>query len=135
MSINVKGLNTPEKRTMVRSYLKHMKAHVCFLQETHFRADELPKLQDRTFPSVYHSCLADSRSKGVSILIRGLVPWELGDQWRDTEGRALFVKGTLGGSHVTLVNLYLPNANQITYLEPILAKLGDFAEGTVILGG
>lgn len=49
------------------------------------------------------------------------------------EGRALFVKGTLDGSQVDL--LYLPNSNQITYLEPVLAKLGDFAEGMVILGG
>lgn len=55
--------------------------------------------------------------------------------WSDTEGRALFVKGTLGGSMVTLVNLYLPNTNQITFLDPILTKLGEFAEGAVILGG
>lgn len=45
------------------------------------------------------------------------------------------MKGTFGGSLVTLVNLYLPNSNQITYLELILAKLGDFAEGEVIVGG
>lgn len=101
----------------------------------HFRADKLPKLQDCTFPTVYHGCSSGSRSRGVSILIRGSIPWQLGDQWSDAEGRALFVKGTLGGSLITLVNLYLPNSNQIAYLEPILNKLGEFAEGAVFMGG
>lgn len=44
------------------------------------------------------------------------------------------MKGTLGGSLIILVNLYLPNFNQITFLNPIMTKLPDFAEGAVILG-
>lgn len=44
------------------------------------------------------------------------------------------MKGTLGRSLVTLVNLYLPNSNQIAFLEPIMTKLDDFAEGMVIMG-
>lgn len=68
-SINVKGLNTPEKRSMVLANLKHMKAQVCFLQETHFRADKTLRLHDSLFPTVYHGCSSDSKSRGVSILI------------------------------------------------------------------
>lgn len=96
---------------------------------------KIPGLKNRLFPVTYHGCASDSKSRGVSILIRNLTPWQEKDKWSDTEGRALFVKGTLGGSMVTLVNLYLPNTNQITFLEPVLTKLGEFAEGAVILGG
>lgn len=45
------------------------------------------------------------------------------------------MKGTLGSSLVTIVNLYLTNLNQIAYLEPVLSKLSKFAEGAVIVGG
>lgn len=47
----------------------------------------------------------------------------------------LFIKGTAGCCMVTLVNLYLPDSNQVTFLELVLAKRSEFAEGTVILGG
>lgn len=75
---------------------------------------------------MYHSCSPDTKSKGVSVLVRGTVPWQSKDQWGDAEGRALFVKGTFGGSLVTLVIVYLPNSNQVAFLEPILTKLSDF---------
>lgn len=85
--------------------------------------------------SRWHGCSSDSRSRGVCTLISNTIPWLERDKWKDTEGRALFVKGTRGGPLVMLVNLYLPNTNQITFLDPILTKLGEFAEGAVILGG
>lgn len=68
-SFNVKVLNTPEKRSMVLSNLKQMKAHLYFLQEIHLRADRIPRLHDRFFPMVQHGCSPDSKSKGVSILL------------------------------------------------------------------
>lgn len=105
VSINVKGLNTPKKRSMVLANLKHMKAHFCFIQETHFRAAKIPRLRDHFFLTAYHGCSPDSKSKGVSILICGTTQWLVKDQWNDEEGRALFVKGMLGNSLVTLVNL------------------------------
>lgn len=71
----------------------------------------------------------------MSILIRSNTPWVLKEHWDEAEGRALFVKGTLGATLVTLVNLYLPNSNQIAFLERIMTILGDFAKGEVLLGG
>lgn len=44
------------------------------------------------------------------------------------------MKGTLGSSLVTLVNLYLPNTGQIGFFESTVTELQDFAEGAVILG-
>lgn len=112
-----------------------MKAHLHFLQETQFHADRIPKFCDSFFPMVYRGCSSDSKSKGVSILLRNLIPWALRNQWCDAEGRAPFVKGTISCTLVTLKNLYFPNSNQISFLELVLAKLGEFAEGAAIVWG
>lgn len=37
VSLNVKGLNVPEKRRMLLHDLKHMHADVTFIEETYFR--------------------------------------------------------------------------------------------------
>lgn len=129
-SINIKGLNTSEKCSLVLSSLKHMQAHYCFLQEIHFCAEKIPKFHDCSFPTTYHGCSPDSKSKGVCILIRNLTSWSFWDQWCEAEGHALFIKGMVGDSMVTLANLYLPNSNQITFLDTVLAKLS-----MVIVGG
>lgn len=43
------------------------------------------------------------------------------DIWRDVEDRVLAVKGDIGGPKCTLVNIYLPNTGQVTYLEQFLS--------------
>ncbi|CAI9582318.1 unnamed protein product [Staurois parvus] len=44
LSINVKGLNTPGKRSLLLSHLFKQRADIVFLQETHFRHDAILKL-------------------------------------------------------------------------------------------
>lgn len=93
---NVKGLNTPEKRSMVLLDLHRQKADIAFLQVTHFRADSIPKLSNRNHLTAYHSCNTESKSKGVSILNGKRVPWTWKATRPDAEGRLLFVKGLIG---------------------------------------
>lgn len=89
VSWNVNGLNTPEKRYIALRVLYRLRAGVCFIQETHFRKDAIPRLQNRRYPQMYHSCSPESKSKWVSILIGQK------NVWADTESRILFVKGTI----------------------------------------
>lgn len=44
LSYNIKGLNTPEKRSLVLQEVKKLKADIVFLLEIHFRADSIPRL-------------------------------------------------------------------------------------------
>lgn len=53
-SLNVRGLSAPEKRSQLLANLRKSKTQVAFLQETHFRGDNVPKLTNKTFPTVYH---------------------------------------------------------------------------------
>lgn len=68
-------------------------------------------------------------------MIHDSTSWSFWDRWCDAEGQVLSVKGTICCSMVTLVNLYLPNSNQITFLEQFFAKLGKLAEGMLIVRG
>lgn len=85
--------------------------------------------------TVYQGCSQDSKSKGVSILSHNSVPWSFHGSWKDGGCEALFLKGTISQLLYTLVNLYLPNTNHISFLEFTLEKLGNFANCSVILGG
>lgn len=88
----------------------------------------------RQFPHVYHSCNTDSKTKGVSILIEGSIPWQVIEQWAGADGRMLFVKGKIGLQLWTLASLYSTNINLVRFLELALEQLQDVTEGTLILG-
>lgn len=135
MSLNIKGLNTPEKRALLLQELKKQHVDIAMLQETHFRTDAIPKLQNKVYTEHYQATNAVSKSKGVSILLHRNCKFELEEQIRDSEGRFLFLKGKLANKKVTLVNVYAPNQSQLAFLTRTLNKLRDFAVGMIIMGG
>ena len=134
-SLNVKGLNVPEKRKMLLNDLRRSGTDVAYVQETHFKAGRLPLLQNRFFPCVYHAPNQQAKSKGVSILISNRVPWCLVDKRVDPNGRFIFLKGSIGNIKVTLATIYVPNKQQDQFVKKILSELRDFIEGRLILGG
>lgn len=135
ISLNAKGLNTPEKRRMLLHDMRRMKADIVLLQETHFRRNTLPVLKNRYYPTVYHSTYSEAKSRGVSILISARIPWTLTDAKTDKEGPYLFLKGQIGDVQVTFANFYAPNAHQDTFLKRHLERLTQYAEGQLIVGG
>lgn len=134
-SLNVKGLNVPEKLKMLLSDLKHSNTDVGFVQETNFKAGNLSILQNRFFPCVYHAPNQEAKTKGASILISSRIPWSLTDKFLDTGRRYLFLKGHIGSVKVTLATIYAPNAHQDSCLAKVLSRLMEFMEGKLIMGG
>lgn len=96
ISLNVKGLNLPEKRTQVLSALTKHKAHFILLQETHFRSDAIPKLTNHIYQTTLHATSPGSKTKGVSIIISKRADFHLFDSLIDPEGRYIFIKGGFG---------------------------------------
>lgn len=120
LSLNAKGLNIPEKRRMLLQDLHHKKTDVDFIQETHFRDGRLPILKNTFFLVVYHSTSKSTKSRGVSILTSRKVPWTCVDVKADPGGRYLFLRGTIGGTGITLASLYTPNAHQDLFITKTL---------------
>lgn len=54
-SLNCKGLNNPIKHSKVLHYLHHMNVHITYLQETHLKSSDKPKLRRGWVGQVYLS--------------------------------------------------------------------------------
>lgn len=135
LSLNAKGLNTPEEWRMLLHDLKSSCVDVAFIQEMHFLSDRLPFLQNSYFPWTYHSTNPTSESKGVSILLSIKLPWHCQAVLGNPERRFVFLKGLVGEVQLTLATLYAPNDHQDRFLKHTLDGLLEFREGQLILGG
>lgn len=135
ISLNARGLNIPERLSQLLHVMHRNKADIIFIQETHFRTDAIPKLQNHYYPTAFHATTPTSKSKGVSILLAKNCPFQLAGTLADEEGRYLFLKGSLLGRKITLANIYAPNSHQVTTFRTITTTLSVFQEGMLILGG
>lgn len=76
MSYNVRGLNSPFKRSMFWRDALKSKADILCIQETHLLAEDTHRLNHKKFPLSYHST-ADSKRAGVTILIKDSIAFQL----------------------------------------------------------
>lgn len=115
VSHNIRGLNIPEKRSTLLRELKKGRPHFAFLQETHFKTHNIPRLTDSHFSEAHHATNTLTKSKGVTILISKDANFELTDKLADPEGRYLLIKGKHNGIPTTLANVYFPNTSHLTF--------------------
>lgn len=64
-----------------------------FLQETHFRADPIPKLSDRYYTRAHHATTQGSKSRGVSIDLATNLKFLLSDALADPGGAISIPQG------------------------------------------
>ncbi|CAH2296541.1 Hypothetical predicted protein [Pelobates cultripes] len=134
-SNNVRGLNVPEKRFQLMRRLWSARTSVAFLQETHFRNRDAPKLENRRLPTAYCANHPEARKAGVAILFAHTTPFQCTATKADPNGQYLFLKGTIADHTYTFACLYNPNRKQHTFISWTLAKLGSFREGLLVVAG
>lgn len=78
------------------------------MQETYLLDTEHAILNRLGFKHQYSSSYKAGHRRGVAILISNKISFEPIFEKKDTEGRFIFVRGNLGGSLVTLFNIYAP---------------------------
>lgn len=133
ISWNVKGLNSPIKRTRVLEFLQRHRVSIAFLQETHLRQEDIRRFQNRRFKVIAHSC-ANTKSKGVLILADRSLQIHL-DHIDDSSGRFVLVVGTFNNTRLLLSSIYAPNDFDPTFLSSIQNSLLLFPDTQLILGG
>lgn len=120
---NAKGLNVPEKCSILLRELKRGKPHFVFLQEIHFNSSRTQAhwltLLKRTTPQ-------------NTFLVSKNASFELTDRLTDPGWTYIFLKGNCCGFPITLVNVYFPNASHLTFCQHMLSELKG--SGCVILG-
>lgn len=89
---------------------------ILLLQEMHLVTDKYPIFNRKRFPQQYQA-LGNSKSWGVAILICNNIRFTETSSLKDPEGRYLFINGFLETNPITLTGLYVPNSNQVQYLQ------------------
>lgn len=134
-SYNIRGLNSASKRFQVLYSLHKQKVGIALFQETHFRTDHIPNLRNKYYTTWFHDSYGYSKARGVSIAIHRTIPYQILEEWRNRDGRAILLKLNIYGKKYTLINLYLPNQNQIKIGLQLISQLMEKAEGIIIIGG
>lgn len=134
-SFNVRGINAVTKRSQILYSLHKQNVGIAFLQEMHFRSDHIPNIQNRYYPTWYRDTYTYCKSRGVSITIHKSIPHQIKETWLNHDGRALLLKVIIYGKIYILINIYLPNVDQIKVGTQMLINLLERAEGVVIIGG
>lgn len=86
ISWNISGCNHVIKRKKILIYLKQNKSDIAMLQETHLSAEESEILKWGWIGQVYSSTF-NTRSRGVTILIREGLDIKVHKTYNDKEGR------------------------------------------------
>lgn len=135
LSLNVNGLGNPVKRAKVMAKLKKERTHINFLQETHLSKVEHEKLKRFGFKNTFYSSHVNARKRGVAILMSNVIKFECQKEIADREGTYIIVKGKIGQTMITLVNIYAPPESNKTFFKNLLDIITVEAEGICICGG
>ena len=68
ITLNVNGLNAPTKRHRLAEWIQKQDPHICQLQETHFRPQDIYRLNVRGWKNIFHE-YEKQKKAGVAILI------------------------------------------------------------------
>ena len=134
LSWNVRGLNSPIKRSKVLSHLKRLNADIVFLRETHLRDRDQVRLKSPWVSDVFHSTF-DSKARGVAILVNKRVHFTTSKIIADKNGRYMIVAGLIYQNPVLLVNIYAPNFDNPDFTNRLFATLPFLDTHLLILAG
>lgn len=134
LSLNVKGLNSPNKRVKAFRTFAHLKASVVALQETHFSTQATPKYFSSKYPQVF-SASAATKQRGVLIAIHRTLPFTLTKEIKDPGGRYIILVGHLQDVMSTIVSYYAPNNNPNPFFKHLLQVIRTHCKGTLFICG
>ena len=119
-TINVRGLNNPNKRTTILHWLKCKSIDIVCLQETFSTKDSVKVLfQDWDGPS-FHSVSNSSHSKGVSILIKKDFQCDIISHHEADDGRKVLINIKHNDQVYTIASIYAPT--EMMYRKDFLHK-------------
>lgn len=133
-SLNCKGLNNPIKRSKIFHHLKHLGAHIIFLQETHLKSSDHLKLKKGWIGQIYNSSFS-GKSRGAAILFHKSIPFIHSNTISDPNGRFIVVSGHIYNTPVVLANVYAPNYDDDCFFRHFFSVLPDLSVHRLILGG
>lgn len=110
-SVNVRGLNTYEKRNKFFTWVNQSKIDVLLLQETHFLEKFKEKYDTNWNGKSIHAFSDSAYSRGVSILFRKELDVQILNTHKSEDARKVLVNVTLNDEILSFVSIYAPNSD------------------------
>jgi len=139
LSLNARGIRSFEKRKALFGWLMKDKADICFLQES-YSTPEVEKIWKSQWKGELFFSHGTEHSKGVLILVKKSLEFELKNAKVDKNGRFIILETNVQDHPFLFVNLYAPNKTneQSTFFEEVREELDNFClaeDCNIIMGG
>ena len=138
-SLNVNGLRGCAQRKMPKrrkifTWFKQKAIDIILLQETHSSESDAQMWLNQWGGSGYFAH-GEKNSRGVGILARPNSGIVFSNVFSDDNGRYIILNAEFNGARMTIGNVYAPNHDNPSMLEDFCAKLNDYDDSTIVVGG
>ena len=133
ITLNVNGLNAPVKRHRIAEWIRKHDPHICCLQETHLRTEDLHRLKVKGWKQIFQAN-GQEKSRGSNTHMRQNRLQRKGHKERPR--RSLHnTQGRIHEEDINIVNIYAPNIGAPKYIKNILEDFKkDIDSNTIIVG-
>ena len=124
LSLNVRGIRSPEKRKGLLIWLNKQTADIIYLQET-YSSKEIENTRRTQWNGKMFLAHGANHSCGVMTLVRNDLVFEEDSCVCDQNGRFIILNATVQGAKYVLANIYAPNKvyQQCTHFKILLETL------------
>ena len=107
LSLNVRGLNSPFKRSKVLDYMRRKTVAVALLSETHLELVDIRRMQNKHYKAVASSG-DGSKTKGVMILMKRKLNLTIEKISSNNSGRLAYCGVSIQGEKIAFASIYAP---------------------------
>ena len=133
ITLNVNGLNAPNKRQRLAEWIQKQNPYVCCLQETHLETRDTYRLKVKGWKKIFHAN-RDQKKAGIATLISDNIDFKTKAVNRDKEGHYTMLKGLIQEEYITIINIYAPNTGAPQYVRQMLTSMKGEINNTIIVG-
>lgn len=134
LSLNAKGLNHPAKCYSLWQTAENLHSDILCVQETHLLSSSSALCSNNKYPNIFHATF-HSKKRGVLIAVKKDVNFHLIQVIIDPNGCYIILICTINKLTYTLLNVYTPNTQQISFFKKILRKTQDVRKGHLLICG
>ena len=134
ITLNVNGLNAPNKRHRLAEWIQKQDPYICSLQETQFRPRDTYRLKVRGWKKIFHAN-GNQKKAAVAILISDKIDFKIKNVTRDKEGHYIMFKGSIQEEVITIINIYAPNIGAPQYIRKLLTAMKEEIDSNTIIMG
>ena len=131
-TLNVNGLNAPNKRHKLAEWIQTQDSYICCVQETHFRPRDTYRLKVRGQKKIFHAN-GNQKKAGVAILISDKINLKIKNVTRDKEGHYIMINRSIQEEDIIIINIYAPNIGACQYIRQLLTAIKEEIDSNTII--